>query len=124
MASNPMTMRRIRALLILLPLAACGGSDCVQPPCVLPLAISLTISSASVGGSAPMATVTLTGPEASSFQCNGTCQIAGPAGSYHLAVAAPGFAPAERTVQVQGTNPACGCGTTSTETVAIALTPQ
>ncbi|HEY4307653.1 MAG TPA: hypothetical protein VGM82_24475 [Gemmatimonadaceae bacterium] len=71
-----------------------------------------------------MATVTLTGPEQSSFPCNGRCEISGPAGSYHLAVTAPGFAPVARTIQVQGTNPACGCGTTSTETVAIALTAQ
>src|SRR4051812_6689389 len=45
----------------------------------------------------------------------------GHAGTYHLIVRAPGFAPIERSIGVGGTNPACGCVTTVVEHVTITL---
>jgi hypothetical protein len=114
-------MRVVRYLILLLPLAACGGADCVALPCPAPIAVWLTITSTAAGGGVPVATVTVTGPEQLSFSYNGTCPISGSAGTYHLAVAAPGFGPVERSVQVEGTNHKCGCSGPVTETVTIAL---
>src|SRR4051812_16079510 len=116
-----MIMRDFRRLILLLPLAACGGADCIAVPCPLPVAISLTIASTVIGDGVPVATVNVTGAAQSSFSCITTCAIHGSAGTYHIAVTAPGFAPVERSVQVQGTTPTCGCATTVTENVTITL---
>ena len=118
-----MTLRDARRLTLLLPLIACGGggADCVALPCPIPVAISLTIASTVTGGSLPVATVNVTGAEQSSFSCSTTCLIHGYAGSYHIAVTAPGLAPVERSIQVRGTNPSCSCPTTVTENVTITL---
>ena len=118
-----MTMRVVRELMLSLPLAACGGggAHCVAAPCPIPVAISLTIASTVSGGSVPAAMVSITGAAETNLPCNTTCPIHGYAGTYHIVVTAPGYTPAERSVQVRGTNPACGCATTVTENVTIAL---
>jgi hypothetical protein len=116
-----MTMSVVRPLL-LLPLVACGGgADCVTLPCPQPVAISLTIASTVAGGGVPVATVDVSGAVRTSFSCSATCSIAGSAGTYQIAVSAPGFAPVERSVQVRGTNPPCGCATTVIQNVTITL---
>jgi hypothetical protein len=81
----------------------------------------LTISPPTSGGSVPVASVDVSGPTQMSFSCNATCPIAGPAGTYHIAVSASGFTSVERTVEVRGTSPRCGCASTVTENVTIAL---
>jgi hypothetical protein len=119
-----MTMRVVRPLILLLPLVACGSggsADCITLPCPQPVAISLTIASTVAGGGVPGATVDVSGAVLSSFSCSATCPISGSAGTYHITVSAPGFAPVERSVQVRGTNPPCGCATTVIENVTIAL---
>jgi hypothetical protein len=116
-----MTMRIVPPLLFLLPLVACEGADCVALPCPLTIAISLTIASGVTGGAAPVAKVDVSGAVQSSFSCSATCPIPGPAGTYHIVVSAPGFAPVERSVQVAGSNPPCGCPATTIQNVTIAL---
>lgn len=115
-----MTMKVVRPL-VLLTLGACGGAECLAVPCPQPVAISLTIASTVAGGEVPVATVDVSGAVRTSFSCSATCPIAGSAGTYHVTVSAPGFAPAERSVQVRGTNPPCGCATTVVENVTITL---
>jgi hypothetical protein len=119
---SPMTMRVVRSLL-LLPLVACGGAaaDCLTVPCPQPVAISLTIASTVAGGGVPVATVDVSGAVRASFSCSATCPIPGSAGTYQIAVSAPGFASVERSVQVPGTNPTCGCATTVLQNVTITL---
>ena len=116
-----MAMKVVRPLILVLPLVACGGADCVALACAQPLAISLTISSTVAGSTAPVATVDVSGAVQSSFSCSATCPISGSAGTYHITVTAPGFAPVARSVEVQGTSPACGCATTVVENVMITL---
>lgn len=49
--------------------------------------------------------------------------IPGPPGTYTLTVTAPGYQTLQRTVEVQGTNPPCGCPTPQTEHVTVVLLP-
>lgn len=116
-----MTMKGVRPLVLLLPFVACSGADCVALPCPAPLAISLTISSTGAGGGVPVANVDVSGPMQSSFSCSGTCPIFGSAGTYHITVSAAGFGRVEQSVRVRGTNPPCGCATTTPETLTITL---
>ena len=45
------------------------------------------------------------------------------AGTYTLVVAAPGYESAERTVDVQGSTPECGCASVQTQDLTFVLTP-
>jgi hypothetical protein len=48
--------------------------------------------------------------------------VSGYAGTYNLDINAPGFQNAKRTVTVEGSAPAaCGCGTTNTVHLDVAL---
>jgi hypothetical protein len=117
-----MAMRVVQPLILLLPLVACSGAECLSLPCPQPVAISLTISSTVAGtGGLVVAAVDVSGPVQSSFSCSATCPVSGTAGTYHITVRAPGFAPIERSVQVRGTSPTCGCATTVIENVMITL---
>ena len=109
--------------MFLLPLAACGGAaaECVTWPCPQPIAIALTISTAVTGAGVPLTTVDVSGAMRSSFSCSGTCRISGTAGTYHIVAHAPGFEPVERSIEVRGTTPACGCATTVVQDVTIVL---
>lgn len=113
----------VRMGLLCVGLAACGDSVCVTPPCPQTFPIKLTLTSAASG--APVnGTVTIQGGSPTPFPCNGTCEVPGPAGTYELDIAAPGFQSVHRTVQVGGTNVKCGCSTVETQQVAIALVPS
>ena len=118
---HPMAMRVVQPLILLLPLLACSGAECLSLPCPQPVALSLTISSTVAGSGGLAAAVDVSGPVQSSFSCAATCPVFGTAGTYHITVRAPGFAPIERSVQVRGTNPPCGCATTVVENVMITL---
>jgi hypothetical protein len=109
----------------LLLAAGCGGDEtCVVVPCPLPLAVSLTVTSAA-GGAVAGAVVTVSGRVSGTIPCSasGGCDMLGPAGTYELDITAPGYRAAHRTVVVPGTNPDCGCATTTPQHVDVALTP-
>lgn len=115
--------RVLASLMTVAALAACGG-DCVTVPCPLPLAIWLTVSSATPGVVLAAATVDVTGAELTTFSCSATCPIGGYAGTYDITVSAAGFTTAHQSVQVRGNNPTCGCPTTETQHVTIELSPS
>lgn len=109
--------------------AACGGggsSDCLLLPCAIPLAVSLDVSS-STGEAVTGVVVQVSGATNGTNPCNigptvSTCYVMGTAGTYELAVVAPGFQTARRTVTVSGTAPQCGCPTAVTQHLLIVLT--
>jgi hypothetical protein len=102
--------------------ASCSH-DCLALPCALPIAITISVTGGTSGASLDGVTVQVTGAAVTSMPCNTICRVPGTAGTYNLDVTAPGFVPVRRTLVVQGTNPSCGCPTTVTENVAIALVP-
>lgn len=115
-----------KTLILAAGLVACGDSrvvDCIYPPCALPIAVELTVTSAASGAPVPGATVTVTGTDSTTFACNGTCIVGNGPGTYNIGVDAPGFVSAQRSVHVTGTNPTCGCATADTQNLTIALTP-
>ena len=103
-------------------LSGCSG-ECVQPPCALPIAISLTVTSSASGNPIYDAAIQTAGSPVSQA-CPGSCIVGGGAGTYDLTVSAPGFQSVERSVIVSGTGPVrCGCGGVTTEHLAVALAP-
>jgi hypothetical protein len=111
-----------RTLVLLVGLTACGDSaNCLALPCPLGMAVTLKVTSATTGAPIDSATVSVTGASTESFPCNGACSVGGGPGTYIIHVTSPGFAPADRTVNVSGTNPKCGCATADTQNVTIAL---
>lgn len=112
-----------KTLILLVGLTACGDSaNCLTLPCPLGMAVNLKITSATTGAPIDSATVSVTGTYTESFLCGGACSVGGGPGGYIIHVTAPGFAPADRTVNVSGTNPKCGCASADTQDVTIALT--
>jgi len=85
------------------------------------VAVEITVSS--VSGTPVVATVAVTSPVITTFSCGATCPIQGPFGSYEIDVTATGFAPVDRSVQVQGTQRKCGCDLVETQSVQVALVP-
>ncbi len=128
-----MTGRRMLACMALVGglLVGCGhGSqpDCVMPPCALPMAIVVSVSS-EAGHAIPGLTLILSGAMTGSAQCNvdasaTTCFVPGVAGTYDLAFAAPGFQRKEITVVVSGSSPACRCPTVETQQTRVVLTSK
>ena len=111
------------ALLVLGGAAACSDHPCVGVPCALPTALVLSVTSATTGVPIDTVDITLRSPGAGEIHCRGTCDILGNAGTYAFTVAAAGFQPLDRSIQVTGSSADCGCGTVNTEHVAIALSP-
>ena len=121
-----------RALLLLGLLACtcagCAQSTCVQPPCALPTAIVLSVTSAA-GGPVPGVTVTISGSLSTQEPCTPgasatTCGVLGTAGTYNLLLSAAGFQDKALSVVVSGDTPACGCPTVQTQHVSTVLTPH
>jgi hypothetical protein len=113
----------------LLALSACIKTDCVTVPCLLPQAVTVTVSNAASGGAVPNAVVQITGALSGTAPCNGTpttCHINGYAGTYSLAVSAPGFQSATRDVTVVGVERTdeCHCPAVETAQVSVTLTPS
>ena len=107
-------------------LSACGADvACLQLPCPFPLALTITLTNAATGGTVQGAVVQIAGPMTGTAPGGGsptTCMVSGYAGTYSLDISAPGFQTAKRTVTVEGSAPAaCGCGTTTTAHVDVAL---
>jgi hypothetical protein len=103
----------------------CGGSECVTPPCALPVAVSVTVTSVVSG--LPITNAFVKPANGSSIACNqgsgNTCLVTGGSGTYELDVGAPGYQTVHRTVVVTGTTPACGCETVNREQVNVGLPP-
>lgn len=110
--------------------AGCGHSaqpECVALPCALPVAIGVSVTS-SKGGPVPGLTLTLSGAESGSAQCDvgdsaTSCTVPGVSGTYGLQLSAPGFQGKTLSVVVPGTSPACGCPTVDTQQVSVVLEP-
>ena len=100
-----------------------SAGECLALPCPLPLAAVITVTSSASSAPVSGAFVQEYAPGVSSpVPCSGTtCYVMGSAGSYQLDIGAPGFTTVHLTVQVQGTNAACGCGTVDTAHLAVAL---
>lgn len=116
----------LRCVVLTLGVIACGSAagDCISPPCALPLAVTVSVTTASTG--APLTGAFVDAPGyAAGVQCNQapgtTCSIMGEAGTYQLDVGAPGFQTIHRTVVVTGTSAACGCPSTQTQHIDVAL---
>jgi hypothetical protein len=110
-----------------IPLVALAcKSDCLQTPCFLPIALTITVTASTSGAPVNDAFVQATGTTGH-ILCNqasgNTCYIFGGAGTYELEVGAPGFQSAQRTEVVGGNNPECGCASVDTKHIDVALLP-
>jgi hypothetical protein len=123
----------IRAVAAALVVGACGDgvddlSACIVPPCVLPRAVLVRVTSSATGAALPGATVTTTAPVSATFPCtvapDATCPVMGSYGTYELDVAAPGYQTVHRSVVVTGSSPPCGCPRVDTQQIAVALAPS
>ena len=122
---------RARLALLLGVCAGCGGStqpDCVRPPCALPLAIRLSVTSAA-GGPVPGLTLTFSGAASGSASCTvgqsaTSCIVPGSAGTYELRLTASGFQEKTLTVAAQGSTPPCGCPLVTTEERNVVVDPS
>lgn len=115
-------------IVIAAALVCCTSEDltkgCINPPCALPFAVRIHLTSAATGDSVAGATVRVGGAENGTSECQGsTCIVPGPPGTYTLTVQAPGFETAVRTVTVRGTIPPCGCVLSDTADLELALVP-
>jgi hypothetical protein len=118
------------ATVMALGASRCSSPECVHPPCALPTAIIIGVTSAAgapiTGASAEVSgAVTIT----PALKCNtgslqNTCMVLGGAGNYDVRVSAPGFQAVEQSIVVTGSQPLCGCGSVDTRMVTIALAPQ
>jgi hypothetical protein len=107
---------------LVLALASCRH-DCLLLPCPMPLALRVRVTDAATHGPVPGATLQVSGATNTGMPCEAQCYVPGTAGTYVLDVSAPGFQSQRLTVAVQGTNPECGCPTTMTQDLEIALSP-
>jgi hypothetical protein len=119
-------MRRAATLAALLAVTALGSAlascgRCLALPCPMPMALVINITAGGGGGPVSGALVRVTGATMTTIPCNATCDVPGYGGTYNLEVEAPGFQKAQRTVTVEGTDPACGCPSTATRRLDIAL---
>jgi hypothetical protein len=106
-------------------LTACGSEECVIPPCLEPLAVTVTLQSSVAGRTLDGAFVRINGNDT---DCAGTetvvCHIRGSAGTYELDIGATGFQSVHRSVNVQAASTAkCGCPGAETQELSISLTP-
>ena len=116
-------MRRFVAVTgITLSIAACK-QECLLPPCPLPIALEVVVTSTTSGTGVPGTALAITGAESATVLCDSACTISGYAGTYTLNVTAPGYQAAVRTVVVRGSHPSCGCASTETQQVSFVLTP-
>jgi hypothetical protein len=106
-----------------------GYFRCLPPPCPVPIAVDLRVTSAT-GGPVPGLAVDLVGGGWGPVQCiveetQNRCLVPGGRGTYQLRVAAPGYQAADLIVVVPGSDaPPCGCATVQTQDVDVVLTPS
>ena len=99
------------------------GARCILPPCAMPTALMVTVTSAASGAPIANALVAATSPAHVTVPCGGTCHVPGLGGTYEIEISAPGYRPERRSVQVRGMERECGCPIVETERVAVALVP-
>jgi hypothetical protein len=87
------------------------------------LALTLAITSTASGSPVAGATVSVTGGAVTQLPCSGSCEVFGYGGTYELDITAPGFQPTHRSIRIHGTMPDCGCATTDTQHLSVALVP-
>jgi hypothetical protein len=75
------------------------------------MAIIINVTAGAGGSAVNGAVVQVSGAAIATVHCNAMCYVPGYAGTYSLEVEAPGFQRTQRTVTVDGTDPACGCPT-------------
>jgi hypothetical protein len=105
-----------------------AGPDCIIPPCALPMAIMVRVTS-TLGGPVPGLTLTFSGAASGSGQCGvgesvTSCVVPGLPGTYNLQLAAPGFQEKALSVTVQGSTPQCGCTSVQIQQLDVDLTPR
>ena len=128
---NPFDPSRLARLTRLGALAfiagACGRDvDCVTPPCLPPIAVTVSVTSGASAGPAPGAFVQLAGgtaPISCELSFSGMCTVTGNAGTYELDIGAPGFQTVHRSVVVREASSSCGCVELDTQHLTIALVP-
>ena len=120
--------RQSRASVLLAALALALGASrcgtCEHPPCPVPTALIVFITSLSgepiISGS--IQATGMTAPMACHFgsQAN-MCMVLGEAGTYQVNVTAAGYEATTESFVVTGHEADCGCGTVDTRMVTIAL---
>lgn len=122
---------RIRRLgVLVLSLSACERTsvECLLPPCVLPIAVEITVSNRATHSTVPGAFIVV-GSGASTQQApcvqgeETVCRAMGGSGTYELDISAPGYQTVHRRVEVTGTTPTCGCESVDLQKLQIALEP-
>jgi hypothetical protein len=106
-----------------------GEPDCIPPPCPVPIAIMVRVTS-STGGPVPNLVLTLSGPAIGSASCSvdasaNSCSVLGDPGIYNLRLTAPGFEEKMLSLTVQGSPaPPCGCSSVQRQDVDVVLSPS
>jgi hypothetical protein len=114
--------RLIAASALSLSITSCGASECFQPPCPFPMAITVTITS--TVPALPIGEAFVESSIGGPSSCiRATCTVMGTPGKYELNIGATGFQTTHRTVNVTGTNPRCGCPRVDVQHLNVALTP-
>jgi hypothetical protein len=128
---RPLLIRSVTAAALALGACRDGGDElaaCVIPPCAIPSAILVSVTSSATGAALPGATVTETKPGSATYPCvlapGATCPVLGSYGTYELDISAPGYQTAHRSVVVTGSSPPCGCPRVDTQQIAVALAPS
>jgi hypothetical protein len=121
------------ASVVLLVCAGIGCSrgtepDCQIPPCPVPMAIVLSVTSAA-GGPAADVTMTVSGAASGSGPCSPgdsatLCIVTGMPGTYNVRLTAPGFEGKALSVTVEGSSPPCGCTSVQTQRLSVVLEPS
>lgn len=118
----------IAALAATVAACACTQPDCVIPPCPLPVAIVVNVTSAE-GGPIAGVSITWSGSASGSSPCvpRSTftqCKVLGSIGIYNIRIAATGFQAVMQSVTVDGSTQPCKCSTVQTQTLDVVLTPS
>ena len=113
----------VRGGLAVVALSSCGSgaAECLALPCPLPWALMVAVTSATSSGPVKDAVLHFTGPVSGSVPCSSSCIVPGYGGTYGIEVSAPGFQALTRSIVVDGTRPDCGCPTTVTQHIDVAL---
>lgn len=126
--SSARILQRIAPLMF--AVMACGGEtavQCLYPPCAIPQAIEITVSTGTAHNLVPDAYILTNQSGTQQIPCSQgaatTCNIFGSIGEYDVDIAAPGYQTVHRHVVVTGTVPKCGCPTPNLQRLSVSLDP-